>query len=168
MAANSPFIIHRHKQVELGRNTERSSFQPPIPDLRFEYSYLRSIRPYVQLRRSTPLPEDSDDGEYEKIGLTLAEKGKQKQSDIPAVGGEIIDVQWNKVLWVTTRDQVISPLLQGALWALASYFITPFFADAGRSMGTFVRTHLPSKEGLGISWLRNQLKQLRLVDTKHS
>lgn len=63
-----------------------------IPDLRFERSYLKSIAPYVRTRRVS-------DG---------------------AAGGsevrEVVDIKWNKVLWITVRDQLVSPLLQGAIW----------------------------------------------------
>ncbi|KAI9721511.1 MAG: hypothetical protein M1812_002273 [Candelaria pacifica] len=55
----------------------RKANLPPLPDLRFEQSYLASIR--------------------------QAEEG-----------GE-----WGKVGWITVRDQVFLPLIQGTLWTLA-------------------------------------------------
>ena len=106
---------------------------PVIPDLRFEYSYLRRVRPYVQIERSTTTSAsasvltnvhhpDDPAHEYERINIP----GDQKETEgndktlspttpmIPA--SEIIHVQWEKIVWITVRDQVVSPLLQGALW----------------------------------------------------
>lgn len=101
---------------------------PVIPDLRFEYSYLRSVRPYVQIERSSSasMPMDvhpvDPAHEYERINIP----GDQKETEgndktlfptpILASDSEIIHVQWGKVIWITVRDQVVSPLLQGALW----------------------------------------------------
>ena len=102
---------------------------PVIPDLRFEYSYLRSVRPYIHIERSTsasvltdvhPVGPASEDHEYERINIP----GTQKETEgndkaffpTPIFASEIIHVQWGKVIWITVRDQVISPLLQGALW----------------------------------------------------
>jgi hypothetical protein len=99
---------------------------PVIPDLRFEYSYLRSVRPYVQIERSTSASVLTDvhpidpAHEYERINIP----GDQKETEgndktlfpTPILPSEIIHVQWEKVIWITVRDQVVSPLLQGALW----------------------------------------------------
>lgn len=74
----------------------------PIPDLRFEYTYLKRIVPYVHVQRRG---EDKGKG---KEGEETAESAEG--------GQEVVTVEWGKVIWITTRDQVISPLLQGALW----------------------------------------------------
>lgn len=115
--------IHRSKNgypVDKHAHNPRSRL-PVIPDLRFEYSYLRSIRPYIQLERftSSSAPTDArlEDHEYETINIPGDErepKGNHKISVSPT--SEIIHVQWGKVIWITVRDQVVSPLLQGALW----------------------------------------------------
>ena len=99
---------------------------PVIPDLRFEYSYLRSVKPFVQIERLTTASVISDTHtidpahEYERINIP----GDQKETEgndktlfpTPILASEIIHVQWGNVIWITVRDQVISPLLQGALW----------------------------------------------------
>ena len=89
---------------------------PPMPDMRFEYSYLRGVRQYVQLEHPAR--------------PTSSEKGKEKATDIDGEDEEegeqeqqlgtrqVVQVQWGRILWITTRDQVISPLLQGALWCV--------------------------------------------------
>lgn len=104
------------------KHTNSRSRLPLIPDLRFEYSYLRSIRPYIQIERSTPSlhPVDDptlDDHEYERINIPGDEKEmEQNHKVLTSPTPEIIHVQWGKVIWITVRDQVVSPLLQGALW----------------------------------------------------
>lgn len=76
-----------------------------IPDLRFEYSYLKSISRHVRTR---PLPPKKRDGQ----DRDEIEEG----NDDGGVKYEVIGVDWNKVLWITTRDLIISPFLQGAVW----------------------------------------------------
>ncbi|CAI7582225.1 unnamed protein product [Penicillium manginii] len=56
------------------RPVRRRQTLPPLPDLRFEQSYLASIR-------------DAD--------------------------------TWGRVAWITVRDQVLLPLIQGTVWTLA-------------------------------------------------
>lgn len=56
------------------RHESRKAPLPPLPDLRFEQSYLASLR-----------------------------------------GAE----SWGRIAWITMRDQVFLPLIQGTLWTLA-------------------------------------------------
>lgn len=76
---------------------------PPIPDLRFEQSYLRSIQRYITVRQDHTRPTIH--------GAKFRDHGLQKP---PA--REVIDIQWTQVFWITLRDQIISPLLQGTVW----------------------------------------------------
>lgn len=145
-----PHLFHHHRRnrteddqlwgdLHHNRRKHRAKL-PVIPDLRFEYSYLRSISPYVQVER---IRDDTasvsqyhhhssvDDllKDYDKLELHSSsgkvdiaeETGVVAQSPSPK---EVIHVQWKKVLWITMRDQVISPLLQGALWYVQ---ISPYF-----------------------------------------
>ena len=92
---------------------------PPVPDMRFEYSYLRSVRQCVQIER----PSASEKGK-EKAVEGEGEGDDEREGEVQgrevqvAGAGEIVQVQWGRILWITTRDQVISPLLQGALWCV--------------------------------------------------
>jgi hypothetical protein len=79
---------------------------PAIPDLRFEYSYLKNIQPFVKIKRVATRAH-AREGEVE-----VAEESPR----------EIIEIEWGKVLWITLRDQVISPLLQGTLWWVQENF----------------------------------------------
>jgi len=184
MATAPPFVLHQPAHIRPeGKHDAQHGHPhraklPVIPDLRFEYSYLRSIRPYVDIKRIGSSPEAEpttvervdkalmEEG-YETLDASLGFHGKEAEEGfgegkVTVVKGprEVISVQWQKVLWVTMRDQVISPLLQGALWALASYYLTPFSAQVGSRVGTFVREHVPTKEGLGVAWLRNWVQNL--------
>ncbi|KKK13412.1 hypothetical protein ARAM_002817 [Aspergillus rambellii] len=64
-------IVDPHRMV---RPPARRHTLPPLPDLRFEQSYLASLR-----------------------------------------GADT----WGRVAWITIRDQVLLPLIQGTLWTLA-------------------------------------------------
>lgn len=110
---------------------------PAIPDLRFEQSYLRSIRPYVEFERNEPEKrqnteaESNDRGErdFEKVDIAGEKEFKEEerlhirqvpeaepQTSIAPVAHETLQIRWGKVLWITMRDQVVSPFLQGAAW----------------------------------------------------
>ncbi|RMJ28407.1 hypothetical protein PHISP_00712 [Aspergillus sp. HF37] len=79
------------------RPIPRRSTLPPIPDLRFEQSYLASLR-----------------------------------------GAET----WGRVAWITIRDQVLLPLVQGTLWTLALSGWRYWNRNAslsGRTLGSRIR-----------------------------
>ena len=104
-------MIRASEETEdkLRRISERRRI-PPVPDLRFEYSYTRSVSQYVHVERVPPPSSEK--------GKEKAMDGEEEQdSSAVAVGaGEVVRVDWRRVIWITTRDQVISPLVQGALW----------------------------------------------------
>lgn len=110
-------MIRASEETEdkLRRVSERRRI-PPVPDLRFEYSYTRSVSQYVHVER-VPAPSREkgkeravDGGEDQDIGVVLE-------------AGEVVRVDWGRVIWITTRDQVISPLLQGALWCVITLYM---------------------------------------------
>ncbi|TXT13773.1 hypothetical protein VHUM_01140 [Vanrija humicola] len=85
---------HAAARREAVRQRVRASL-PPLPELRFEQAYLRSLLPALS-------PESKGDATASQA----------------IVRGHGVDVQWGKVAWITVRDQVISPLLQGVFWGL--------------------------------------------------
>ncbi|GLB42178.1 hypothetical protein LshimejAT787_1101930 [Lyophyllum shimeji] len=160
MSTSQPLGFHQSSRQLVDHPGSHSAHPHParlpvIPDLRFEYSYLRSIQRYVTIRRQQPSdhPEQRrEDNGFEKVGRDTDYEPRPSSSNAPS---EVIEIQWGRVAWITTRDQVISPLLQGALWALASYFLTPFSAQLGAKMGNLAHTRFsPSEEGPGVGWLR--------------
>ncbi|KIM86700.1 hypothetical protein PILCRDRAFT_4595 [Piloderma croceum F 1598] len=119
---------------------------PAIPDLRFEQSYLKSIKGFVHVEEVSLELGTVDEKGKKKAG-SLREDDEQRALIIRRDAGPIVDsshrlvrVDWSQVVWVTTRDQVISPLLQGALWGVASHFLRPFLS----LVGSRIRGFLPS------------------------
>lgn len=95
-----------------------------LPDLRFEQSYLRSVRPYVHVERVSTF--DSEVSSKDEKGKTVAQPEDDTLHHEISSGTVIrkeedIQIQWANVLWVTTKDQVLSPLIQGALWCVLHY-----------------------------------------------
>jgi len=112
--------------------------------LRFEYSYLKSIQPFVKITR---------------VGRKIHEaKGKVVDDASP---GEIIEIDWGKVLWVTLKDQVFNPLMQGTIWGFASLYLSPLSARLG-FRGTTSIGQGSKKDGEGVSWLSNFWQRLGL------
>lgn len=123
-STKSSFVYQHHDELELVYAQPPQAKMPMIPDLRFEYSYLRSIQRYITVHRA-PAPKinvhlDNDADKEEFEGVRVGSSGQSEQDSQPLAlrnhPSEVIAIQWGRVLWVTARDQIISPLLQGALW----------------------------------------------------
>lgn len=100
-------------------------YLPAIPDLRFEQSYLKSIKRFVHIEESSePRRVDEKGKGKENIEQDLPTDPeielvvRRDVTPIVDVSHRVIGIEWGQVIWVTTRDQVISPLLQGALWSV--------------------------------------------------
>ncbi|KAJ4490553.1 hypothetical protein J3R30DRAFT_3278159 [Lentinula aciculospora] len=148
--------LHEREQLSLDHRrviAHNRPQLPPLPDLRFELTYLRSIQPYVYFHRRPSKAELSDCSHKEITPMNKPEAILLPQSQ-PV---EVIEIEWMHVLWVTVRDQIISPLIQGTLWALVSFYLSPFSARVGHGLVD----HLPSrstwtrKEGRGAGLLRD-------------
>jgi hypothetical protein len=91
----------------------RAAAIPPVPDLRFEYTYLKNIRPHVHIEHSS----------------NEAKKGADSSES--SATNEVVHVEWSSVLWITLKEQLISPLVQGALWyvyvALNTVYCAQYF-----------------------------------------
>lgn len=75
------------------------------------------------------------------------------------------DPGWQSVIWVTIRDQVISPLLQGALWGTATVFIQPLIRSVF-GLRSHSDSPKPAKEGSAASWLRQWARSLFFPDAR--
>jgi len=76
---------------------------PRLPDLRFEQSYLMSIKPFVTDVEPADAPDEvTSDGE--KVGRRALLK--EGILDNPGPYGVPIRIDWMAVSWVTLRDQV--------------------------------------------------------------
>ncbi|KAJ5804005.1 uncharacterized protein N7518_000308 [Penicillium psychrosexuale] len=118
-------VVHPRRVI---RPVRRRHTLPPLPDLRFEQSYLASIK-------------DAD--------------------------------TWGRVAWITTRDQVLLPLIQGTVWTLALSgwrFWNRNASVSGHTLGSRVRRwwyevnnwHLPQ---LGSTRHHKQMSQVENVST---
>ncbi|KAK7681370.1 hypothetical protein QCA50_015461 [Cerrena zonata] len=135
-----------------------------VPDLRFEQSYLRSIRPYVRVEPiSTEVLSKDEKGK----GVAGPEDDHDSSSKIVIRKEEDIRIQWASVLWVTTKDQIISPLLQGALWGIAGYYLQPALATLRSRIGAWwARGDVygrggPRTEGKGVAQLRSWVGEIK-------
>lgn len=102
----------------LTQTLQRDIHRPSLGlDLRFEQTYLRSITPHVHI--TTPAPD-------EKCG------------DLVYPQDQRLDINWGKVIWVTTRDQVLAPMFQGMIWwvSLLPTRVCSFEFDVLASRGT--------------------------------
>jgi hypothetical protein len=100
-----------HQPASLSR-----ALLPVIPDLRFEQSYLKSIKGFVHVEEG---PQERGIVEGKGKGKEGLPQGAQVLRDVDPIvdsSHHLVRIDWSKVAWITTRDQVISPLLQGALW----------------------------------------------------
>ncbi|KAG5732232.1 hypothetical protein E4T56_gene11490 [Termitomyces sp. T112] len=146
LSAQRSFTLHKPKPHHFDEDDRDELYPhrpslPPIPDLRFEHSYLRSIQRFITARQ-----DQTSSSVY---------GGKSKDEVTLQTCSEVIDIQWTKVFWITMRDQVISPLLQGTLWAIAGYYLSPVAAQFGSRVGGYTRSLFPSQEGSGVTWLRS-------------
>lgn len=89
----------------------------PIPDLRFEQVYLKRIQDCIHIESiardvKEKGPELPVEVETEDIGFASATHTR------PLVNStqQVVRVDWGKVVYITLRDQVMMPLLQGMLW----------------------------------------------------
>ncbi|SPO34912.1 uncharacterized protein PSFLO_00383 [Pseudozyma flocculosa] len=136
-----------------GRDSYKSplSALPAVPDLRFEQSYISTIRGFLhetdkeqaQQEKSEELDEkrssgqrDDAEGEVE-VGDESSSAAPQKPHHLQrtrASDGEreiwigALRVEWVPLLYVTIRDQVLSPLVQGAVWGIGSILLGKFSA----------------------------------------
>ncbi|KAI0764613.1 hypothetical protein BD413DRAFT_482542 [Trametes elegans] len=146
----------------LQRAAERRRI-PPVPDLRFEYSYVRSVAPYVHIQQAAP---EGDGVQLSDKGKEKAAEGQEREGDVAHTPKEVVRVDIGSILWVTTRDQVISPLLQGALWGVAGHFLRPLGAVLGAHFRAWwARGATRSKDGSevdgnGVQWLRNWMSSI--------
>lgn len=100
---------------------EREEYSPrkrlPIPDLRFEQVYLKRIQNCIHIEpvarnvkekgREHPAEADLEDTEFTTSTHATSLINSSQQ---------IVRVDWGKIAYITLRDQIMMPLLQGMLW----------------------------------------------------
>ena len=89
--------------AETAATVAKKAAQDPlkVPEARFEQSYLNSIKKCIHTR-----PAHGSTQPDENSGNAMHMKDRRRVVDT---------IDWEKIAWITVRDQVISPLLQGLL-----------------------------------------------------
>ncbi|KAL7422204.1 hypothetical protein Q5752_002850 [Cryptotrichosporon argae] len=163
----------RAKARREGRRRVRAAM-PPLPDLRFEQSYLVSLRPYLHAAPSAKRLEargavpTSLNGQSQKREQAVAAQGVE--GDEVFHWGREVRVDWAPLTWVTVRDQIFSPLLQGMFWGVAgialsttsavlraSLFPHPSHRHVAGGPGGSVQ-QAGDSEAIGGSWWRGFVK----------
>ncbi|KAF8137472.1 hypothetical protein EV363DRAFT_1254274 [Boletus edulis] len=147
-----------HPDIEHEESSTRKRL--PIPDLRFEQVYLKRIQDCIHIEpvarnvkekgREQPAEVDTDDSEFATVTHATPLINSSQQ---------VVRVDWGKIAYITLRDQVMMPLLQGMLWGIIGTYYRPFVVYARGSLrGNPVSTR--PVEGEGVGWLRSWLKTL--------
>lgn len=143
------YRARRRRQKREARRRGRVPI-PPIPDLRYEEGLLLSLKPFIH--RSGPLYADvaADKGKGKEQAVENAAIVRGAAEDLFAGP---ISIDWGPALWVIMRDQVqyalrssadrvqmLSPLVQGALWLVGLRLATHTFrfvrGPPGRAAGS--------------------------------
>lgn len=89
----------------------------PIPDLRFEQVYLKRIQDCIHIE---PVARDvKEKGREQSVVVDTEDTEFTASTHVTALinsSQQIVGVDWGKIVYITLRDQVMMPLLQGMLW----------------------------------------------------
>lgn len=105
----------RRKHGELNEGLEAGHrIRLPIPDIRFEQTYLSRVQTCLHVEEIAGRGGGVDPPSSTDDSFTVA------THVIPVITSsqQITRVDWGKLAWITVRDQVIMPLLQGMLWCV--------------------------------------------------
>ncbi|KAH7886922.1 hypothetical protein F5I97DRAFT_1936517 [Phlebopus sp. FC_14] len=147
-------------------NEEETSLRRrlPIPDLRFEQTYLTRIHACLHIE---PISEDPEDSEKKLVCSTVGSEEETAYvatthvSPLVNSAQQVTRIDWGQVAYITLRDQVLMPLLQGILWGVVGTYYKPFASYAkGCLQGKPLRSR--PVEGGGVSWLRSWAQKLGL------
>ncbi|KAH7925079.1 hypothetical protein BV22DRAFT_1129278 [Leucogyrophana mollusca] len=140
----------------------------PIPDVRPEQVYLSRIRSCLHIE-----PRPSSVEEKEKIGPVAPVLEDEERAAYTAAthvsplvdsSQQITRIDWGKLSWITVRDHVIMPLLQGIVWGVVGQYYRPFISLAGSRLRGDSNPRANPVEGGGVGWLRSWVKKLGLSD----
>ncbi|KAH7345604.1 hypothetical protein B0J17DRAFT_640508 [Rhizoctonia solani] len=146
-----------------------------LPDLRFEQAYLSALKPFVHIRAEQVQDKAKAQGSVEEPVVEATSLAEPVGFDIVSQGAGVSRygiperIEWGKIAWVTIRDQVISPLVQGTVWGSASIFLGPAskkVAVSLREMFVGPGSQQPpssvprSSRGENMGWLRSWVRGL--------
>ncbi|KAJ8586341.1 hypothetical protein M405DRAFT_823509 [Rhizopogon salebrosus TDB-379] len=131
----------------------------PIPDIRFEQTYLSRVLTCLHVEQITGRGSNVDSPSSSDDPFTAA----THVSPIITSSQQITRIDWGKLAWITVRDQVIMPLLQGMLWGVIGTYYRPFLGVMKNSLRGKPALSNPA-EGEGIGWLRSWARGLGLSE----
>ena len=82
-----------------------------IPDIRFEQTYLSRVLSCLHVEQ---IPGRA--GDVNSPSSSDPFSAATHVSPVITSSQQITRIDWGKLVWITVRDQVIMPLLQGMLW----------------------------------------------------
>ncbi|KAG1823431.1 uncharacterized protein BJ212DRAFT_1444586 [Suillus subaureus] len=152
----SDHIRAKHGELNEGLETAHR-IRLPIPDIRFEQTYLSRVQTCLHVEEIAGKGGGVDSPLSTDDSLTAA----THVSPIITSSQQITRIDWGKLAWVTVRDQVIMPLLQGMLWGVVGTYYHPFVDIMKSSLRGKPAPPLPV-EGEGVGLLRSWAKKLGL------
>ncbi|KAG2041255.1 hypothetical protein BDR03DRAFT_991176 [Suillus americanus] len=148
----------RRKHGELNEGLEAAHrIRLPIPDIRFEQTYLSRVQTCLHVEEIAGKGGGVDPPLSTDDSFTAA----THVSPVITSSQQITRIDWGKLAWVTVRDQVIMPLLQGMLWGVVGTYYHPFVGVMKNSLRGKPALTLPV-EGEGVGLLRSLAKKLGL------
>lgn len=126
LSSNSAFSDRSNK-----RSNERKSRNLPVksvPDLRFEQSYLASIRGFIheederkaEMIKNSESSKSQNEGESKKSDSHFFDiKTSRSSHGEPELWLGRVRIEWLPLLYLTLRDQLLSPIIQGAVFGMA-------------------------------------------------
>ncbi|KAF8488079.1 hypothetical protein JB92DRAFT_3018286 [Gautieria morchelliformis] len=145
-----------------------------IPDLRFEQSYLLSLQRFIHhddaqecfiARTDAKIANSARKGEKLTKEKSIDMAGKSSGTEAGFYGVPL-RLDWGGILYVTIRNQILSPFAQGAALLVLTLYLRPFL----RTLGGRIRKHVirswrstfPPLEPhiqVGTGWMRKQLRE---------
>lgn len=111
----SDHISRKHRDLNEDLETGHR-IRLPIPDIRFEQTYLSRVQTCLHVEQITGTGGDVN-SPSSSDPFTVA----THVSPIITSSQQITRIDWGKLAWITVRDQVIMPLLQGILWYVTAH-----------------------------------------------
>lgn len=115
----------RKKQQEQSARARGRVPIPPLPDLRYEQGYLLSIMPFLH-PLVPPAEPKSEKGKKREDEVEVVEETSLVKDARQEVFRRPMTIEWPVLLYVTGRDQIVFPLLQGLFWGTIGVGATGF------------------------------------------
>ena len=131
LSSNSAFSDRSSKRSNEGKS--RNLPIKSVPDLRFEQSYLASIRGFIHEEdgQKARMIKNSEWNHSESSKSQIEGESKKSDSHLldikttrsshgePELWLGRVRIEWLPLLYLTLRDQLLSPIVQGAVFGMA-------------------------------------------------